>query len=107
MTARLRRGAGLAPVAAAGTVRGVWYPSPWRAGGEARATPATTALPVAERRDEARGVHSRVVSAEIDLDEPPTSTVDAYLRLHLLSHRVVRPNTLNLDGIFAVLPTGV
>ena len=107
MTARLARGDGLATVTDDGTVLDVWYPSPSLVGGEARDTPATTALPVAERRDEARGVHSRVVSAEIDLDEPPTSTVDAYLRLHLLSHRVLRPNTLNLDGIFAVLPTVV
>lgn len=39
-----------------------------------------------------------------DLDEPPSDVADAYLRLHLLSHRLVRPNSVNLDGIFAVLP---
>ena len=38
------------------------------------------------------------------LDEPPTSTEDAYLRLHLLSDRSVLPNAINLDGIFALLP---
>ena len=39
-----------------------------------------------------------------DLNQPPADTADAYLRLHLLSHRLVRPNSMNLDGIFAVLP---
>jgi 2,3,4,5-tetrahydropyridine-2-carboxylate N-succinyltransferase len=37
-------------------------------------------------------------------DAPPASTAEAYLKLHLLSHRLVRPNTVNLQGIFAVLP---
>lgn len=40
----------------------------------------------------------------VDLDEPPTSVPDAYLRLHLLSHRLVRPNEANLEGLFEVLP---
>ena len=35
---------------------------------------------------------------------PPTDAHDAYLRLHLLSHRLVKPHELNLDGIFGVLP---
>ncbi|MBD8062632.1 2,3,4,5-tetrahydropyridine-2,6-dicarboxylate N-succinyltransferase [Oceanitalea stevensii] len=107
MTARLARGTGLATVTDEGTVLDVWYPDPTVDGAEGAGSTATTALPVAERRDEARGVHSRVVTAEIDLDAPPTSTVDAYLRLHLLSHRVVAPNSLNLDGIFGVLPNVV
>jgi 2,3,4,5-tetrahydropyridine-2,6-dicarboxylate N-succinyltransferase len=50
-----------------------------------------------------RTTHRRVEIA--DLDAPPADAGDAYLRLHLLSHRLVRPNTINLDGIFAVLPT--
>ncbi len=107
MTARLARGTGLATVTDEGVVLDVWYPDPTVDGAEGAGSTATTALPVAERRDEARGVHSRVVTAEIDLDAPPTSTVDAYLRLHLLSHRVVTPNSLNLDGIFGVLPNVV
>ncbi len=41
---------------------------------------------------------------EIDLDAAPASTPDAYLRLHLLSSLLVKPNTINLDGIFARLP---
>lgn len=39
-----------------------------------------------------------------DLDSPPLGTADAYLRLHLLSHRLVCPNDVNLEGIFALLP---
>lgn len=38
------------------------------------------------------------------LDDAPKSTEDAYLRLHLLSERTVKPNTINLDGIFGLLP---
>lgn len=36
--------------------------------------------------------------------EPPSSVADAYLRLHLLSHRLVQPNQINLDGLFGILP---
>ena len=107
MTARLARGTGLATVTDDGTVLDVWYPAPVVDGGSVPEAPAQHALPVVERRDEARGVRSKVITAEIDLDEPPTSAVDAYLRLHLLSHRVVRPNELDLDGIFEALPTVV
>lgn len=55
--------------------------------------------------DSFRDVDVRVVSTTIDsLQEPPASVADAYLRLHLLSHRLVRPRTINLDGIFGILP---
>ncbi|WP_413451098.1 2,3,4,5-tetrahydropyridine-2,6-dicarboxylate N-succinyltransferase [Georgenia phoenicis] len=107
MSARLARGTGLATVTEEGTVLDVWYPDPTVDGAEGTASTATTALPVAERRDEARGVHSRVVTAEIDLDAAPTSTIDAYLRLHLLSHRVLTPGSVNVEGIFGVLPNVV
>jgi 2,3,4,5-tetrahydropyridine-2-carboxylate N-succinyltransferase len=43
----------------------------------------------------------------IDLDAPPADVPDAYLRLHLLSHRLVSPHGLNLTGIFGVLPNVV
>ena len=48
-----------------------------------------------------------MVCVRSNLDEAPADTADAYLRLHLLSHRLVRPNTINLDGIFAKLPNVV
>lgn len=54
--------------------------------------------------DERRGVVVETVSLTIDADEAPASTIDAYLRLHALSHLLVRPNEINLDGIFGHLP---
>jgi 2,3,4,5-tetrahydropyridine-2-carboxylate N-succinyltransferase len=54
--------------------------------------------------DARRGVRREARTVTIDLDAAPASTPDAYLRLHLLSHRLVAPNTLNLDGIFGHLP---
>ena len=57
----------------------------------------------AETTDAARGVRIEAVKVEIDLDAPPAGASDAYLRLHLLSHRLVRPRSINLDGIFGAL----
>jgi 2,3,4,5-tetrahydropyridine-2-carboxylate N-succinyltransferase len=55
--------------------------------------------------DTLRGVRSEPITTVIDdLAQPPADVADAYLRLHLLSHRLVRPHAINLDGIFAVLP---
>jgi 2,3,4,5-tetrahydropyridine-2-carboxylate N-succinyltransferase len=55
--------------------------------------------------DELRGATVVAVLTVIeDLGAPPADTHDAYLRLHLLSHRLVAPNTINLDGIFGALP---
>ena len=50
---------------------------------------------------------SAVVTFVPDLAAPPVDTHDVYLRLHLLSHRLVKPNTINLDGIFGLLPNVV
>jgi 2,3,4,5-tetrahydropyridine-2-carboxylate N-succinyltransferase len=46
-----------------------------------------------------------VVTTIADLQAPAVDTYDVYLRLHLLSHRLVRPNTVNLEGIFGLLET--
>jgi len=48
-------------------------------------------------------VITAVVRTVVELDSPPADAADAYLRLHLLSHRLVAPHGLNLDGIFAKL----
>lgn len=62
----------------------------------------------ATRKDEEiRGVHREPVAIEIDLDQKIESVADAYLRLHLLSHRIVRPHQQSLEGIFAQLPNVV
>src|ERR1700761_8064134 len=57
------------------------------------------------RHDDARNVDIVAIRTEIaSLASAPTDVHDAYLRLHLLSHRLVQPNCLNLDGIFGLLP---
>ena len=53
--------------------------------------------------DPIRGVTREEVDLEIDLDTAPQSAADAYLRLHLISHRLVQPHGLNLDGLFGLL----
>ena len=59
----------------------------------------------AARADELRDVTvSAVLTVIEDLQAPPADVHDGYLRLHLLSHRLVQPNTINLDGLFGVLP---
>ena len=99
-------GHGLATIAADGTILDVWYANP-----KLGAAPVTDALWVVPREldalvgaDARRNVTTSVVRTEIDLTLPVTSTADAYLRLHLLSHLLVKPNTINLDGLLPNLP---
>jgi 2,3,4,5-tetrahydropyridine-2,6-dicarboxylate N-succinyltransferase len=102
---RRAHGAGLSTVAADGTVLDTWYPRPrlGAPGDEAREDAA--ALEELAVADDRRRVAVRTVVIEADLDGPVSSTPDAYLRLHVLSHRLARPNEVGLDGIFAHLPT--
>lgn len=66
---------------------------------------APTELLEAQADDPLRAVRSEVRRVVIeDIFSPPTSVCDAYLRLHVLSHRLVKPNELNLEGLFAILP---
>jgi 2,3,4,5-tetrahydropyridine-2-carboxylate N-succinyltransferase len=96
-------GWGVATVHTSGTLD-AWFPAP-RLGDDPGGQPAELAALVAE--DAVRGVRTELVQAAVDLDSSPTDTVDAYLRLHLLSHRLVQPRSINLDGLFAVLPNVV
>ena len=90
--------AGTAPDA---PILDVWYPAP----ALAAEPPAVPHLADACGEDPLRGVVTRPVTTTIaDLSAPPTDVADAYLRLHLLSHRLVAPRTINLDGVFGVLP---
>jgi 2,3,4,5-tetrahydropyridine-2-carboxylate N-succinyltransferase len=50
-----------------------------------------------------RAVRVSVATIVIDTDSAPTNAIDVYLRLHLLSHRLAKPRTLNLDGAFGLL----
>jgi len=54
-----------------------------------------------------RKVKKIVVDISIDLSVAPKDVADVYLRLHLLSHRLVKPHTINLDNIFTLLPNVV
>jgi 2,3,4,5-tetrahydropyridine-2,6-dicarboxylate N-succinyltransferase len=95
-------GAGLATVTSDGTVLDTWYPEPALGAGPAPEPPA--ALRALEGTDEARGVRTVTVRTGISsLADPPADAQDVYLRLHLLSHRLVRPHTVNLDGQFGLL----
>ncbi|MGZ4611525.1 MAG: 2,3,4,5-tetrahydropyridine-2,6-dicarboxylate N-succinyltransferase [Actinomycetes bacterium] len=95
-------GVGLATVHDSGTVLDTWYPDP-RLGAADPAAEAPDELQALTGKDDRRGVHVDVVRTEIDLDAPPTDVPDAYLRLHLLSHRLVPPHGLDVTGIFGVL----
>ncbi|GAB3301009.1 2,3,4,5-tetrahydropyridine-2,6-dicarboxylate N-succinyltransferase [Geodermatophilus aquaeductus] len=113
--ARSASAAGIATITSSGTVLDTWYPSP-ALGGD-RGAAGTHQLGTLElgselghefsglvRTDDTRGVEVVGVRTVIaDLDAPPVDTHDVYLRLHLLSHRLVRPRELNLDGVFGLL----
>lgn len=53
--------------------------------------------------DEIRSTKSELVSREIDLESAPIDAIDVYLRLHLLSHRIIKPHGASLEGIFGLL----
>lgn len=106
MTARNAWGYGLATVVEeSGVVLDTWYPAPELTAAPAGATlaGAPAELAALAGTDERRGVRTEVVLTSIDLDAPPADAPDAYLRLHLLSHRLVLPHGQNLDGLFGVL----
>jgi 2,3,4,5-tetrahydropyridine-2,6-dicarboxylate N-succinyltransferase len=102
-------GYGLATIAGDGTVLDTWYPSPQLGqlpeGRDKWIIPAEIEDLVGA--DARRNVTLEAVTIEINLDEPANGASDAYLRLHLLSHLLVEPNTINLDGIFGQLPNVV
>ncbi|MEV6008998.1 2,3,4,5-tetrahydropyridine-2,6-dicarboxylate N-succinyltransferase [Streptomyces sp. NPDC051976] len=108
-------GVGLATLADDGTVLDTWFPAPELT---AQAEPAGTrrltaeeagqalgaAAPKALGPDPRRGVEVVAVRTVIaSTDDKPLDAHDAYLRLHLLSHRLVRPNAQNLEGLFGLL----
>ena len=83
-----------------GTTLDVWFPSPSLSALSGAAPAELTGLAGA---DAARAVTREVISLEIDTTKAPTNAADAYLRLHLLSHRLVKPHGVALDGIFGLL----
>ncbi|RVW06117.1 2,3,4,5-tetrahydropyridine-2,6-dicarboxylate N-succinyltransferase [Rhodococcus spongiicola] len=110
MSAQGASAVGVANVTESGAVLDTWYPAPELGGFKENGTvalegtdiPSDLALLVGH--DEAREVNQVVVRTTIaDLSAAPVDAHDAYLRLHLLSHRLVQPHTINLDGIFGLL----
>jgi len=87
-----------------------WYPAPVLGSFDAAATARLTEDELSESvaallgTDDDRGVEVTGVRSTIaDLTAAPVDTHDAYLRLHLLSHRLIQPHQANLDGIFGLL----
>ena len=100
MSQRIASGHGLATVSLSGAVLDTWFPEPVLGN---LSIPVLPFLSTLAGVDEIRGVKREVVSLEIDLDKAPESVSDAYLRLHLLSHRVIKPHGANVEGIFGIL----
>ena len=103
-------GFGLATIAEDGTVLDAWFPDPelgaYSPSGTTRLVPGDVPdeLSALSGPDADRGVAIIAIRTVVaDLDAPPTDTYDAYLRLHLLSHRLVEPHGCNLSGVFGAL----
>ena len=105
---RPAHGLGLATVVpGSDRVLDVFFPAPALGEVPATVTEWSPELARVAGPDNDRGVTRAVVEVAVDLSAPPADVPDAYLRLHLLSHRLVAPRTVNLDGIFAILPNVV
>jgi 2,3,4,5-tetrahydropyridine-2-carboxylate N-succinyltransferase len=102
MAERTAWGHGLATITEDGQVLDTWFPQPALGDAPANAD-APSELAALAGEDKRRRVRTEVRLVEIDLDAAPADASDAYLRLHLLSHCLAQPNTLNLDGIFGTL----
>jgi 2,3,4,5-tetrahydropyridine-2,6-dicarboxylate N-succinyltransferase len=94
-------GRGLATVTDDGTVLDTWFREVGL--GDEPMPEAFEAYTTAQRHDETRRVHVRAVQLTIDTADKPNGASDAYLRLHLLSHRLMKPREQNLDGLFGQL----
>jgi 2,3,4,5-tetrahydropyridine-2-carboxylate N-succinyltransferase len=98
-------GLGLATLASDGSILDVLYPKPQLGeSSEAEVKKETAELSHLAGADPVRRVTTKVVLTEIDLSAAVATTADAYLRLHLLSHLLVKPNSINLEGLIPNLP---
>jgi len=100
---------GLATIAQDGTILDTYYPKP-----QLGPAPTSDVVYMMDRefdsligKDPRRNVEVKAVRTEIDLETPVSSTPDAYLRLHLLSKLLVKPNSINLENLMAHLPIAV
>ncbi|MGZ8745275.1 MAG: 2,3,4,5-tetrahydropyridine-2,6-dicarboxylate N-succinyltransferase [Nocardioides sp.] len=93
---------GVATLDEGGTLLDLWFPAPVL--GEPDGSAAPGELSSLAGADDVRRVTREVRTVAIaDLQQAPTSTEDAWLRLHLLSHRLVAPRTIAMDGVFGLL----
>ena len=99
-------GMGLATISADGTILDTYYPKP-----QLGPAPTGDEVYLMDKnfdallgKDARRNVEVKAVRTEINLTDPVSSTPAAYLRLHLLSHLLVKPNTINLENLMAHLP---
>ena len=100
----------MATIAADGTILDTWFPEP-ELGSDGPS--GTNRLSVAEVPEDLAVLEGRVEDRDVDtvlvrttiasLDDKPADAFDVYLRLHLLSHRLIAPHGANLDGIFGLL----
>lgn len=93
-------GHGIATITTGGTLLDVWYPNPTLSPLSGQPSAELQALGGV---DEIRNVKREVISLQIDTEAAPLDAKDTYLRLHLLSHRLVKPHGLSLEGIFGLL----
>ena len=109
--ARPAWGWGLATVHDSGEVLDTYYPNPALGLPEESDSAAPEELAIAAAgaasADPVRQVHTELVRAVIDLDQPPAGASDMYLRLHLLSARLTPPRSVNIDGWAGKLATVV
>lgn len=104
---RTASGHGIATVTDDGTILDVWYPHPALGPLTVDAELMASLAQLDGNHDDARKSTLQRITREISLDDAPADTADAYLRLHLLSHCLTPPNSINLDGIFGLLPNVV
>jgi 2,3,4,5-tetrahydropyridine-2,6-dicarboxylate N-succinyltransferase len=100
-------GIGIASIGATGAILDAYFPAPALGEPAGSDDPAADSLAALAGTDDLRRVRTELVRRRIELAAEPVDPIDVYLRLHLLSHRLVRPHGLNLNGIFSLLSTVV
>ncbi|CAB4625401.1 MAG: 2,3,4,5-tetrahydropyridine-2,6-dicarboxylate N-succinyltransferase [Actinobacteria bacterium] len=98
-TKGIASGHGIATISQ-GITLDVWFPSPSLSALSANVPAELLTL---KGEDKNRNVKREIVSIEVDLSKAPENVADVYLRLHLLSHRLVKPQSISLDGVFGIL----
>jgi 2,3,4,5-tetrahydropyridine-2-carboxylate N-succinyltransferase len=101
---RMAYGMGLSTVhLASGDILDVWFPEPMLGLPTDEAGPDGIDDLRAGDVDPDRGTTRQIVQVAIDLDAEPDDTADVWLRLHLLSHRLVQPHGVDMTGVFGKL----